>query len=346
MINENSFDDIDDIRAHLRELPGPDPRASELAAVREPTLTKPPGSLGRLEDIAHWLAAWQGSHPPRMAAPSVLVFAGSHGITAEGVSAYPVEVTAQMLANFEAGGAAINQLSKAFGATLKAIDVNVSAPTKNFINEPAMTEPEFIRAFGQGMAAVDQDSDVVCIGEMGIGNTTVAAALSHAIYSGRPEEWVGPGTGVVGVSMEAKHRVVKSAGERYGGQGIDGLEILRCIGGGELAAMAGAIVQARMVQVPVVLDGYVCGAAAAALNAVNLGAVNLGALDHCIAGHVSAEPGHGKLLEKLGLAPILNLDMRLGEASGAAVALGILKAAVACHTGMATFAEAGVSDKD
>jgi nicotinate-nucleotide--dimethylbenzimidazole phosphoribosyltransferase len=341
MLNEISFEDIDDIRALLRNLPGPNQQATEKAAAREPTLTKPPGSLGRLEDIAHWLAAWQGSHPPRMEAPSVLVFAGSHGITAEGVSAYPAEVTAQMLENFEAGGAAINQLSQAFGATLKAVDVNVSAPTKNFIREPAMTEAEFIRAFAQGMAAVDQDSDVVCIGEMGIGNTTVAAALCHAIYSGRPEEWVGPGTGVVGAAMEAKHRVVKSAGERYGGQDIDGLEILRCVGGGELAAMAGAIIQARMVQVPVVLDGYVCGAAAAALNAANLGV-----LDHCIAGHVSSEPGHGKLLEKLGLTPILALDMRLGEASGAAVALGILKAAVACHTGMATFAEAGVSNKD
>ncbi|MBT3765128.1 MAG: nicotinate-nucleotide--dimethylbenzimidazole phosphoribosyltransferase [Rhodospirillaceae bacterium] len=341
MLNEVSFTHIDDIRALLRELPGPNQQATEKAAAREPTLTKPPGSLGRLEDIAHWLAAWQGSHPPRMEAPSVLVFAGSHGITAEGVSAYPAEVTAQMLANFEVGGAAINQLSNAFGATLKAVDVNVSAPTKSFIREPAMTETEFIRAFSQGMAAVDQGSDIVCIGEMGIGNTTVAAAICCALYGGQSEEWVGPGTGVVGAAMDAKHRVVKSAGERYGRQKFDGLEILRCAGGGELAAMAGSIVQARRMKVPVVLDGYVCGAAAAALNAVNPGA-----LDHCVAGHVSAEPGHGKLLEKLGLAPILNLDMRLGEASGAAVALGILKAAVACHTGMATFAEAGVSDKD
>jgi nicotinate-nucleotide--dimethylbenzimidazole phosphoribosyltransferase len=193
----------------------------------------------------------------------------------------------------------------------------------------------------QGMASVSENSDVVCIGEMGIGNTTVAAALCHAIFGGQPDDWVGPGTGVEGTAMESKQRVVAIAGERYGGPGVDGLEVLRCAGGGELAAMAGAIVQARIVKVPVVLDGYVCGAAAAALNAINPGA-----LDHCIAGHVSAEPGHRRLLEKLCLNPVLDLDMRLGEASGAVVALGILKAAVACHTGMATFAEAGVSDKD
>lgn len=341
MLNDISISNIEDIRTLLRGLPGPDQQSAEKAAVREPTLTKPPGSLGRLEKIAHWLASWQGAHPPRMATPSVLVFAGSHGITAEGISAYPAGVTAQMLANFESGGAAVNQLSKAFGASLKAIDVNVAAPTKSFIHEPAMTEAEFIRAFVQGMAAVDSESDVVCIGEMGIGNTTVAAAICYALYAGTAENWVGPGTGVEGAALENKCRVVAMAGDLYGGSNAGGLEVLRCVGGGELVAMAGAITQARMVSVPVVLDGFVSGAAAAALNATEPGA-----LDHCIAGHVSAEPGHQRLLDQLGMDPILNLSMRLGEASGAAVALGILKAAVACHTGMATFGEAGVSDKD
>jgi nicotinate-nucleotide--dimethylbenzimidazole phosphoribosyltransferase len=341
MIPEINISNLDDIRSLLRQLPNADQQSAKKAKMREPMLTKPPGSLGRLEELSLWLSSWQGTHPPQMGNPLVLVFSGSHGITEEGVSAYPAEVTAQMLANFHAGGGAVNQLSQAFGATLRAIDINVANPTKSFIRKPAMSVFEFVDAFERGMAAVDLDSDIVCIGEMGIGNTTVAAAICHTLNGGNAAQWVGPGTGVTGSAMEKKCQVVALARELYAKPSIDGIEVLRSIGGGELVAMAGAIIGARIKRIPVVLDGYVSGAAAAALFAVAPTS-----LDHCIAGHISAEPGHKLLLDKLGLVPLLDLNMRLGEASGAAVALGILKAAVACHTGMATFEAAGVSDKD
>jgi nicotinate-nucleotide--dimethylbenzimidazole phosphoribosyltransferase len=340
MIPEINLSNLDDVRSLLSQLPDFDQKSAEKVKMREPTLTKPPGSLGRLEELSLWLSSWQGTHPPQMENPHVLVFSGSHGITEEGVSAYPAEVTAQMLENFHAGGAAVNQLSQAFGATLHAIDINVANPTKSFIREPAMSVSKFVDAFERGLAAVDPAFDVVCIGEMGIGNTTVAAAICHTLNGGDAAHWVGPGTGVAGTAMEKKCHVVAMAHKLYSKPSIDGIEALRSIGGGELVAMAGAIIGARIKGVPVVLDGYVSGAAAAALFAVAPTS-----LDHCIAGHVSAEPGHKLLLDKLGLEPLLDLNMRLGEASGAAVALGILKAAVACHAGMATFEAAEVLDK-
>ncbi|MBC8239032.1 MAG: nicotinate-nucleotide--dimethylbenzimidazole phosphoribosyltransferase, partial [Alphaproteobacteria bacterium] len=182
--------------------------------------------------------------------------------------------------------------------------------------------------------------DLLCVGEMGIGNTTAAAAIAHALYHGTAADWTGPGTGVTGKGLDHKASVIAMAVEDHRGGMENGLEILRHLGGRELAAMAGAITAARLLQVPVLLDGYVATAAAACL-----AACNPGALDHCQAGHVSSEPGHQRLLDRLGMAPLLNLDMRLGEGSGAAVAIGIIRSAVACHTGMATFAEAGVSDK-
>ncbi|MCP5366270.1 MAG: nicotinate-nucleotide--dimethylbenzimidazole phosphoribosyltransferase [Hyphomicrobiales bacterium] len=329
-----------DIRALVAGLPGPDPAAAAAAAAREPQLTKPPGSLGRLEELSAWLAAWQGRHPPRLEAPAALVFAGNHGVTARGVSAYPAEVTAQMVANFEAGGAAVNQLCQAFNASLAVTALDLDRPTRDFCDGPAMDEDDFVAAFNAGLGQVHGDMDVVCLGEMGIGNTTAAAALCHGLYGGDPADWTGPGTGVAGPQLVSKAGVVGNAVAGHRDHLDDGLEVLRRLGGRELAAIAGAIVGARARRVPVLLDGYVCCAAAAALAK---GAPGL--LDHCQVGHVSAEPGHARLLERLGKAPLLNLGMRLGEASGAVLALGILRGAVHCHAGMATFAEAGVTDK-
>jgi nicotinate-nucleotide--dimethylbenzimidazole phosphoribosyltransferase len=337
----SAIQSLDDVREILKNLPKSDHAAAEKARQREPQLTKPGGSLGRLEEIAEWLAAWQGRHPPSIERVKIVVFAGNHGVTAQGVSAFPAEVTHQMVANFEAGGAAINQLSKIQGAELEVVALDLDAPTRDFSGEPAMDDAECAAAFGRGMDAVGPDLDVVCVGEMGIGNTTAAAAICHAIHGGEAADWVGPGTGVEGDALAAKVRVVAGAVERHQAAFGDGLDILRHVGGRELAALAGAITQARLGRISVVLDGYVTGAAAAALNATEASA-----LDHCIAGHVSAEPGHIRLLEKLDMPPLLNLGMRLGEASGAAVAVGILKCAAACHAGMATFGEAGVSDKD
>jgi nicotinate-nucleotide--dimethylbenzimidazole phosphoribosyltransferase len=332
---------LDDVRALLQTLPGADDQAAELARAREPQLTKPGGSLGRLEDIAEWLATWQGRHPAQVERIKVAVFAGNHGVTKQGVSAFPPEVTYQMVANFEAGGAAINQLCGVAGADLEVVALDLDNPTRDFSEEPAMSDGECAAAFRRGMEAIGADYDVICLGEMGIGNTTPAAAIAHAIHGGDAADWVGPGTGVEGDALALKVRVVSEAVARHRPQFGDGLDILSCVGGRELAAIAGAITQARLNRQPVVLDGYVCGAAAAAL-----AAAAPSALDHCIAGHVSAEPGHIRLLDKMGMAPLLNLGMRLGEASGAAVAVNVLKCAAACHAGMATFGETGVTDKD
>jgi len=336
-----SIASLDDIRKLLTQLPGPDGAAAGLAEEREPQLTKPPGSLGRLEDISLWLCQWQASHPPRMAAPHACVFAGNHGVTARGVSAFPSEVTVQMVANFEHGGAAINQLCKTFGIELSVLALDLDTPTDDFSAGPAMSESACVAAFNTGLGVVTDDMDVLCLGEMGIGNTTSAAAICHALYGGEAADWTGPGTGVQGDAMTAKTRVVAQSVLRHKPDITDGLDVLRALGGRELAAIAGAVLGARLKRVPVLLDGYVSSAAAAVLEKTAPGA-----LDHCLVGHASSEPGHLHLLEQIGKEALLNMNMRLGEASGAALAVGLLQAAAACHTGMATFAEAGVSDKD
>jgi nicotinate-nucleotide--dimethylbenzimidazole phosphoribosyltransferase len=332
---------MDDVRGLLRELPGPDNSAAAKAAQREATLTKPAGSLGRLEDLVELACAWQGHHPPSFDRRRMAIFAGNHGITAEGVSAFPADVTAQMVANFNKGGAAINQLCAAAGLDLKIYPLELDTPTGNFVREPAMTEDECVGAMALGMSAVEDGLDILCLGEMGIGNTTAAAALCHGIFAGDAENWVGPGTGVRGEALANKIRVVRDAVALHSPQVTDGLDALCRVGGREIAAMAGAILAARFARVPVILDGYVCCAAAACLFAVEKSA-----LDHCVVGHVSAEPGHRHLLEALGQRPLLDLDMRLGEGSGAALALMIVQAAMDCHNGMATFDEAGVSGND
>ncbi len=331
-----SISSVADIEALLAALPGADADADAAWARREPQLTKPAGSLGRLEDISRWLAGWQGRHPPRLDHVRVRVFAGNHGVARLGVSAFPPEVTAQMVANFRHGGAAINQLCKTFGAELDVVALDLDTPTADFTVQPAMSEAEFIAAFRAGMAAVPTDTDLLCIGEMGIGNTTPAAAIPGALFGGDAALWTGRGTGIEGAGLTRKTEVVAAGIARHRHESP--LGILRCLGGRELAAMAGAVVAARLRRIPVLLDGYVCTAAAAPLEACRKGA-----LDHCLVAHASAEPGHRRLIEALGKAPLLDLDMRLGEASGAALAIGVVRAALACHAGMATFAEAGVA---
>lgn len=327
----------DDLRAALRAAPGPDEIATRGAAERNGELTKPPGALGRLEDLAIWYAGWRGDPRPEITAPQVIVFAGNHGVTARGVSAFPSAVTAQMVANFDAGGAAINQLARLAGARMDVHALSLDRPTEDFTAAPAMDEAGVVEALRTGWEAVDPAADLLVVGEMGIGNTTAAAALAHALYGGAAEDWVGRGTGVDDAGLALKAQVVTEGVARHGGAG-DGLETLRRLGGREIAAMAGAIARARAERVPVILDGFICCAAAACL-----AETAQGALDHCVAGHVSAEAGHAALLERLGKAPLLSLGMRLGEGSGAALAIQVLKGAVACHSGMATFAEAGVS---
>ncbi|MYM54609.1 nicotinate-nucleotide--dimethylbenzimidazole phosphoribosyltransferase [Thalassovita mangrovi] len=333
-----AFQTLDDFRALLAQAPAADQSARKDAEARNGQLTKPPGALGRLEDLAIWYAGWRGNPRPQLAAPQVVIFAGNHGVTAQGVSAFPAEVTEQMVLNFQHGGAAINQLSNAFGASLGVHALSLDTPTADFTQGPAMTEVELTEALLTGWNAVSEHTDLLVAGEMGIGNTTSAAAIAHALYGGAADDWTGRGTGVDDAGLANKTRVVAEAVALHGGKG-DGIELLRRLGGREVAAMAGAIARARALRIPVILDGFICCAAAACLQATEAGA-----LDHCVAGHASAEAAHQALLAKLGKDPLLSLGLRLGEGSGAALAIGVLKGAIACHSGMATFAEAGVSD--
>jgi nicotinate-nucleotide--dimethylbenzimidazole phosphoribosyltransferase len=335
-----NFTSFADLRAVCLDLPSGHPAASAAAAQREDTLTKPPKSLGRLEDLVAWLAHWQGHAPPRLDRVDILVFAGNHGVTKQGVSAYPAEVTAQMVANFAAGGAAINQLARAAGARLRVIPLSLEQPTADFTQAPALTEPEFLAAVAAGYNAVSADCDLICLGEMGIGNTTAAAAIAAALFGGRGARWAGRGTGIDDEGLRRKRAVIDRALDRHAALLNDPLKIAAALGGRELAAILGAALAARRRNIPVLLDGFVCTAAVAPL-----WKLRSDTLAHALAGHVSAEAGHRMLLDELSLKPLVDLNMRLGEASGAAVALLILRAALACHTGMATFAEAGVSDK-
>jgi nicotinate-nucleotide--dimethylbenzimidazole phosphoribosyltransferase len=270
----------------------------------------------------------------------VLIFAGNHGVTAQGVSAYPAEVTKQMVANFAAGGAAINQLARTAGARLRVIPLGLEEPTADFTQRPAMSEDEFLAAVGAGCDAVSSETDLLCLGEMGIGNTTAAAAIAAGLFGGGGQRWAGRGTGVDEVGLKRKCETIDRALRRHAAVLHDPLRIAAAFGGRELAAILGATLAARQRRIPVLLDGFVCTAAVAPL-----AKLRTDTLAHALAGHVSAEAGHRALLEALDLNPMLDLNMRLGEASGAALAVLLLRAALACHTGMATFTEAGVSDK-
>ncbi|MEM6758286.1 MAG: nicotinate-nucleotide--dimethylbenzimidazole phosphoribosyltransferase [Pseudomonadota bacterium] len=333
-----AFETLDGLRTLLADLPGPDAHAVSAAAERNAQLTKPPGALGRLEDLAQWYAGWRGDARPRIAAPQVIIFAGNHGVAARGVSAFPPEVTAQMVANFDAGGAAINQLAKAADARMDVVPLSLDTPTADFTIAPAMTDTDTVTALRAGWDAVDAAADLLVVGEMGIGNTTCASAIATALFGGDAADWTGRGTGVDDAALTNKIAVVTQALATHAGV-TDGLDVLARLGGRELAAMAGAIARARTLHIPVILDGFICTAAAACLEKTVTGA-----LDHCVAGHLSAEGAHGALLAALDKKPLLSLGLRLGEGSGAALAIQILKGAIACHSGMSTFAEAGVSD--
>ena len=332
------FPDIAAFDDALAGLPDPDDRALAAARARQGQLTKPPGSLGRLEEIAIFIAGWQRRAIPRIDHGRAVVFAGNHGIAAQGVSAFPPTVTAQMVANFEAGGAAINALSAAAGLDLKVVPLALDRPTGDFTSAPAMSEAECLDALSAGAAAVAPGLDLLVLGEMGIANSTAAAALAARSFGGGALDWVGPGTGVTGAALAHKAAVVDRAIAVHADAPRTPFETLRRVGGREIAAIAGAVIAARHQRVPVLLDGFICCSAVAPLAAA-VPAITA----HCIAGHRSAEPGHARLLDRLGLSPLLTLDMRLGEGSGAAVAAGVVRAALATHERMATFAEAGVA---
>lgn len=330
------FTSLDAIASLAADLPQADQTALDAAKDRQDQLTKPPGSLGRLEEIAVFIAGWQGQEKPAINNAQAIVFAGNHGICDQGVNPFPQAVTAQMVANFQAGGAAINQLCRANGASLEVIALDLETPTQDFTQNPAMTEAETLAAMVKGAAAVSSDVDILLLGEMGIGNSTIAAALAAACIGGAPETWVGAGTGSDTAGMALKAKVIADGLAKHGTPAP--MQALATFGGREQAAICGAVLAARAARIPVLLDGYICTSAVAPLFATNATL-----LDHCLIGHASAEPGHAKLVAAMGKTPVLDFEMRLGEGTGAALALGIVRSALACHTGMATFAEAGVS---
>jgi nicotinate-nucleotide--dimethylbenzimidazole phosphoribosyltransferase len=334
------FTSFSALRSACLDLPSGSAAASAAVARREATLTKPPNSLGRLEQLVGWLAHWQGRAPPRLQQVEIVVFAGNHGVTGRGVSAYPAEVTAQMVANFAAGGAAINQLARSAAAELRVIPLALDRPTADFTQAPALSEREFLAAVTAGYDAVSPACDLLCLGEMGIGNTTAAAALCAALFGGGGARWAGRGTGVDEEGLARKRHAIDAALARHAAMLHDPLAAAAALGGRELAAILGATLAARRQHIPVVLDGFVCTTAVAPL-----AKLRADTLAHALPSHVSAEAGHRILLDELGLRALLDLNMRLGEASGAALAVPVLRAALACHSGMATFAEAGVSDK-
>jgi nicotinate-nucleotide--dimethylbenzimidazole phosphoribosyltransferase len=368
-------------RPQYIEMPVPDSRAESEARARQLQLTKPPGSLGRLEELACWFAARMRNPIPEISRSEIFVFAADHGVASQGVSAFPQSVTGQMVANFAGGGAAINVLAKLADCRIEVVDVGVAsdaepprsvrrekvrAGTRDLLVEAAMTDEELTAALDVGARcareAIQRGAQLLVAGDMGIANTTAAACLICAFTDTMPEQVVGRGTGVDDAGLSRKREVVTAALARArkaiglpdspaaagtskanatsDSPGAGARRMLAHVGGLEIAAMAGFYIEAARGGVPVLLDGYISGAAA-------LAAVRLepGTVRWMLASHRSAEGGHGHALQALGLNPLVDLGMRLGEGSGAALTLPIIKAALALHRNMATFASAGVDGK-
>ncbi len=328
----------EEIARLLKQAPAPDETSRRAVATRAGQVLRPAGALARLDDVCAWLAAWQRTAEPTVERPAVVVFVGDHGVAAEGVSAYPAAVTPVMLRALREGVATAAAMARVVGAELLAVDVGAGRPTGNIVREPAMDADRFGRCFEAGRSAVaGLTCDLLVLGEMGIGNTTPAAAVAATLFGGPAEEWTGRGTGIDDATWARKVDTVEAARARVPSE-AGPMQILREVGGAELTAIAGAALEARLRSIPIVLDGFVVTAAVAPFEVAAPGS-----LDHCIAGHRSPEPGHALLLSKLGKEPLLELDMRLGEASGAIAALPLVRLAVAAVLDVATFEEFGLT---
>lgn len=352
--------DAEFLSAAIEAIPVPDTAWDARAWARLDSLTKPPRSLGLLEEIAQRIAVLQQTERPALARKAIVLMAGDHGVTAQGVSPYPSEVTAQMVANFASGGAAINQLARHAGARVVVVDVGVANElpldtgvvrarvangTADMSVGPAMTREQALAAIRVGIDqvhALAQDGlDLVGTGDMGIGNTTASAAITSVLTGVDPSDVVGRGTGLDDAGVARKAEVIRRAVAVNVPDPADGLDVLAKVGGLEIAGLAGVVIGAASRGIPVVSDGYISGAAA--LIAL---AIAPAAKPWVFASHRSAEPGHRIVLEALGLRPVLELDMRLGEGTGGALAMELMDAACAVMSGMATFAEAGVTDRE
>ncbi|ENN92299.1 nicotinate-nucleotide--dimethylbenzimidazole phosphoribosyltransferase [Bartonella bovis] len=325
-MNSSPFDDF---RALLTNLPSADEFSMILAGKRQAKLVKPQTALGKLGDIAVWYAGWRGEEKPIITQPLVAIFSGNHGVIEENVTPFPQSMTQEVVKNITAGGAAINQICVAYNLRLKIFDLALECPTMNITKDAAMGERNTAATMAFGMESIAGGTDLLCVGEIGIGNSTIASALCLALFGGEAEEWAGSGREFVGEFYERKVRAIKTAISLHEGYLNDPFEIMRRLGGREIAAMVGAILAARMEKIPVILDGFVATAAAAVLYKINPRI-----LDHIIVGHISSEPAHCKLLEKIGKEPLLDLKMCLGEGTGAAMAAGVVKAALLTHAQM------------
>lgn len=327
----------DSTRLHrlLADLPEPDQAATAAVAERAGIILRPAGALDRFDQLAAWLAGWQRTPRPAVARPAALLFAADHGVALDAeISAYDPAVTASMLEAFRAGRSTINAWARVAGATVTAVDVGVGRPTGDIRVEAALSPERFDEIVDKAVDAVATvDADLLVIGEMGIGNTTPAAAVAAALLPGGPEAWVGRGTGIDDDGLARKQAAVAAAVARIEAV-IDPVEVLRQVGGSELVAVAAAVLAARHRSLPVVIDGYVVSA-----SILPLFLTRPDALDHCTFGHCSAEPGHRGLLERFGRRPLLDLGMRLGEASGAMAAVPLLAMACAGVTDVPTFPE-------
>lgn len=321
---------FDDFRTLLENLPAGDAKAGgrvrELFAKAE----KPAGSLGRMEDIATWLATWSGRAPPAINRPLVAIFAGNHGVARHGISPRPVEATARSVELCAAGGAAINQICLAYDLGLKVFDLALHLPTADITQDAALDERGCAATMAYGMEAIAGGTDLLVLGDLGVGNTTVAAAMLCLLHGGKGVDWVGAGSGADEPMIHRKAEAVDAAVALHGNHAKDPLEVLRRAGGREFAAMAGAIIAARAEKIPVILDGFAATAAASVLYAMNPSS-----LDHCMLAHFSTEPGHARAVKHLGLEPLLDLRLGHGEGAGAALAAGLVKAAALISSGMA-----------
>lgn len=333
----SAFADIIDL---LSIAPSGDEAAVAAVQARDRQLTKPPGSLGALEGLVEFLARWQGKPEPTLDNPMVAIFAGNHGVTDQGVSAYPRDVTAQMVANFTAGGAAISQICALHELNLRVFELALEVPTGDITRAEAMDDRTCAATIAYGMEALAGAPDLLCLGEMGIGNTTVAAAIYAGLHGGTGADWVGRGAGVDDAGLVRKADAVDRALALHRDRLSDPLSVLSRLGGREIAAMLGALIAARHQKTPVIVDGFVATAAAAIAHAINPAAI-----DHCLFAHTSAESAHARAIALLGVRPLLDLGMRLGEGSGAALAAVLAKTALHLHRHMATFESAGISDK-
>lgn len=327
---------FDDIRTLASMLPPPD--ADAMAAVRERnrTLAKPVGSLGRVEELAVWLAGWQGRPHPAITRPLLAIFAGNHGVTIHGVSPWPQAMTAEIVANYAAGGAAANQICAVADVGLKVFELALPVATQDIATEPAMDEKECAATIAFGMEAIAGGADVLCLGAFGVGNNTIAAAMLTALFGGEPGDWLTD----QGETRRNAIAAIAAALALHARSLDDPLEVLRRLGGREFAAIVGAILAARIQRIPVLLSGTVTLAAAAVL-----AKLAPGALDHCTAGHAAPGTAHGRALRALGLEPILATEISLEDGTGAALAVPHLRAAAACNADMVTADQAGLSGK-